>query len=90
MANSRPKIGHGVLGHLACRQGGGHLSFRPAEIRPKDLEDALATQGTRLRRDDIVLVPTGWFRAFYRTDPDRFFAFRPWVGRMGCATWEVS
>jgi kynurenine formamidase len=67
MEHSRPIIGRGVLLDVAAAKGLDHLPDLYA-VTPKDLEDALAFQGTELRPGDIVLVRTGWFAAFYRTD----------------------
>ncbi|MGO9180551.1 MAG: cyclase family protein [Candidatus Limnocylindrales bacterium] len=79
MEHSRPIIGRGVLLDVATAKGLGHLPDLYA-VTPKDLEETLASQGTELRPGDIVLVRTGWFAAFYRTDVEAYFRSQPGVG----------
>jgi kynurenine formamidase len=79
METSRPIIGRGVLVDVARAKGVDHLPDRYA-VTPEDVEAALASQGTQLQQGDIVLVRTGWFAAYYQSDPDAYFRSQPGVG----------
>jgi kynurenine formamidase len=79
METSQPVIGRGLLLDVARAKGLDYLPDRYA-ITPADIELTLEAQGTDLRAGDSVLVRTGWFRAWYGTDDDRYFASQPGVG----------
>jgi kynurenine formamidase len=85
MEHSKPIVGRGVLIDVPRHKGVDCLPDR-YEVTPADVEEALAAQKTQLRRGDMVLVRTGWFAAWYRIDPDTFFASQPGVGPDG-ALW---
>ena len=79
MEHSRPIVGRGVLVDVPGRKGVACLPDR-YEVTPTDIADAFVAQGTELRKGDVVLVRTGWFAAYYRKDPDTFFASQSGVG----------
>jgi kynurenine formamidase len=79
MEHSRPVVGRGVLLDVAAARRVDHLPDR-YEITPGDLEATLEAQGTELRPGDSVLVRTGWYAAWYRSDPGTYFASQPGVG----------
>jgi kynurenine formamidase len=88
MEGSPPVIGRGVLLDVARTSGRDHLPDR-YEITPDDLRRTLDAQGTRIRPGDSVLVRTGWYRAWYQAEPERFFASQPGVGP-DAAIWLVE
>lgn len=79
MEHVRPVIGRGVLLDVAAALGTESLPDQ-YEITPADIQRTLEAQGTQLRAGDSVLVRTGWFAAWYRSDPDAYFASQPGVG----------
>ena len=79
MEHSRPIIGRGVLLDIPRAKGVAHLPDR-YEITPADVRAALEAQGTGLRPGDSALVRTGWYKAWYESDPDTYFASQPGVG----------
>lgn len=79
MEESRPIVGRGVLLDVARAKGLEHLPDR-YEITAADVQATIRAQGTQLRPGDSVLVRTGWFRAWYDSAPDAFFASQPGVG----------
>ena len=84
-------LGHlvtrGVLLDVAALHGVEHL---PAEhvITPADLERASTRAGTELRRGDVALIRTGWYRVF-ATDRARYDAAQPGIG-LDAARWLAS
>jgi kynurenine formamidase len=79
MEGSRPVVGRGVLLDVARAKGVEHLPDR-YEITPADIEVTLEAQGAELKSGDSVLVRSGWFKAWYESDPDTYFASQPGVG----------
>lgn len=79
METSQPVIGRGVLLDVARNKSLEHLPDR-YEVTAEDLVATVRAQGTELRRGDSVLVRTGWFKAWYDSDPDVYFASQPGVG----------
>lgn len=79
METSQPVVGNGILLDVARAKGMEHLPDR-YEITPDDLVATLEAQSTEIRRGDSVLVRTGWYRAWYESDPDTYFASQPGVG----------
>jgi kynurenine formamidase len=79
MENSIPLIGRGVLLDVAAALEVEHLPDLYA-VTQADLERTLAAQHTELRRGDVVLVRTGWFAKWYRSDPETYFRSQPGVG----------
>lgn len=79
METSRPVVGRGVLLDIARAKGVDHLPDR-YEVTPADVEATLVAQGTEIRAGDSVLVRTGWFKAWYATDSETYFASQPGVG----------
>jgi kynurenine formamidase len=79
MEHSQPIVCRGVLLDVAAAKGLDHLPDRH-EVTVADLEATLAAQDTELRPGDAVLVRTGWYAAWYRTDPDTYFRSQPGVG----------
>lgn len=79
MEHSLPIIGRGVLLDVAAAKGVDHLPDQYA-VTADDLKLTLEKQETSLHHGDIVLVRTGWFAAFYRTDVPAYFRSQPGVG----------
>lgn len=73
-----PIVGRGVVIDVASAHGVPALDDG-YEITVADLEQALASSGTRIARGDIVLVRTGKIRDFF-ADPGKFGSGQPGVG----------
>lgn len=79
MEESEPVVGRGVLLDVARAKNLDHLPDQ-YEITEQDIRDTLVAQDTQLRPGDSVLVRTGWFKAWYDSDPSTYFASQPGVG----------
>jgi kynurenine formamidase len=79
MEHSRPIVGRGVLLDVARAKATDVLPDR-YEVTPDDLAATSAYQGTEVRSGDCVFVRTGWMKAWYESDSDRYFASQPGVG----------
>jgi kynurenine formamidase len=63
-------VARGVLLDIARHRGVDHLELGEV-IRPEDLDDCAHAEGVELRRGDVCLVRTGWYRIF-ESDRARF------------------
>lgn len=77
-------IGRGVLLDMARHRGVDHLEIGEV-ITPAHLDDCARACGVTLRRGDICLVRTGWYRIF-RSDRERFDEGEPGLS-YHCAEW---
>jgi kynurenine formamidase len=71
-----PVVMRGVLADVAP----GEVLAPGTEVGPSELEAALAREGVRIARDDVVLIRTGWMRNWPN---DRYLGLQPGLTRAG-------
>ena len=81
-----PMIARGILIDVAGHRGVEMLQPGYA-IQPKELDETLAAQGTKVDAGDVVLVHTGWGRNWH--NPKKMLSGEPGLGK-ACAQWALD
>lgn len=81
-----PMIARGILIDVAGHKGVEMLQPGYA-IQPRELDEVLTAQGTKVEVGDVVLVHTGWGRNW--KNPKKMLSGEPGLGK-ACAQWAID